>query len=405
MPSVDLVVATDIDETPRVKQLCGMFDVPARDKLTLSWQGQLPLEEKPWHVGLIVGPSGVGKSSIARALFGKEKIPAWKRKSVIDDFDAKLSIQQITDACSAVGFNTIPSWMKPYAVLSTGERFRVDLARRILSSADPIVVDEFTSVVDRQVAHIAALAVAKYVRKHERRFVAATCHYDVIPWLQPDWILEPATMGFKWVTPRRRPHIAVEIARVDHAAWQLFAPFHYLSHELHRGAACYVLFANGEPAVFCGVLHRPHPTAQNIRGVSRIVTLPDYQGLGLAFVMLDTLASHYTQLGYRFRNYPAHPPFIRAHDRSDKWALTKMPGVFSPVMGRTSTLAGMKSSHFTKEKGRWNMGGRPCAVFEYVGKASGDAAGARKLIEGYQRSRQKKGSGNAAPLSLDHAVM
>jgi ABC-type ATPase with predicted acetyltransferase domain len=83
--------------------------------------------------------------------------------------------------------------MKPQAVLSNGERFRVDLARRLLELPDPIVVDEFTSVVDRQVAKIGAHAVQKFVRKHNRRFVAATCHYDVVEWLQPDWIFSLRT--------------------------------------------------------------------------------------------------------------------------------------------------------------------------------------------------------------------
>ena len=73
---------------------------------------------------------------------------------MIDDFSKALSIEQITQACSGVGFNTIPSWMKPYAVLSTGEKFRVELARHLVEGGELIVVDEFTSVVDRQVAQI-----------------------------------------------------------------------------------------------------------------------------------------------------------------------------------------------------------------------------------------------------------
>ena len=116
----------------------------------------------------------------------------WDADSVVDDFDKSYSIDDITAICQAVGFNTIPSWMKPYAVLSTGERFRVEMARQLLEGGDLIVVDEFTSVVDRQVAQIGAHAVQKYVRKSPgKQFVAATCHYDVIDWLQPDWMLEP----------------------------------------------------------------------------------------------------------------------------------------------------------------------------------------------------------------------
>jgi hypothetical protein len=115
---------------------------------------------------------------------------------VIDDFAGTLSMEQVSSACQAVGFNTIPAWLRPFYVLSNGERFRVELARRLLELSDPIVVDEFTSVVDRQVAQIGAHAVQKYVRRNKRKFVAVSCHYDIVDWLQPDWIFEPATMHF-----------------------------------------------------------------------------------------------------------------------------------------------------------------------------------------------------------------
>ena len=369
MPKIDLSVETKLDRTARVKQLSGMFDVPAQEKLSHHWQGDVPLDARPWNVGLIVGPSGAGKSSVARQLFGEETTFDWKAKSIIDDFDKKLPIAEIAASCSAVGFNTIPSWLKPFGVLSTGEKFRVDLARRLLETAgDLILVDEFTSVVDRQVAQIGSHAVQKLVRKSGKKFVAVTCHYDVIDWLQPDWVLEPATMTFQWRSLQRRPAINVEIARVDHSAWRLFAPFHYLTAELHRAANCFVLFCEGRPASFGGVLHRPHPKVDDIKGLSRLVTLPDYQGLGLAMVLCDALASAYKALGYRFHTYPAHPALVRTFDRSPKWALHKKPGNFSPSLGETS---GLKNANRTKDGEhdgkKWNMGSRPCAVFEYCG--------------------------------------
>ncbi|HMF28733.1 MAG TPA: hypothetical protein VKE42_08180, partial [Candidatus Cybelea sp.] len=59
---VNLGVEIDVPQTPRVKQLSGMFDVPVREKLRQEWKGELALDAKPWQVGLIVGPSGAGKS-------------------------------------------------------------------------------------------------------------------------------------------------------------------------------------------------------------------------------------------------------------------------------------------------------------------------------------------------------
>ena len=91
----------------------------------------------------------------------------------------------------AVGLNTIPSWYKPYHVLSNGERFRADLARKIKSGA---VVDEFTSVVDRNVAKAASVALSKYIKNNGiKNVVISTCHEDILDWLEPDWVINTDT--------------------------------------------------------------------------------------------------------------------------------------------------------------------------------------------------------------------
>ncbi len=368
MPRVDCVVETPVSRSGRARQLEAMFDVPAAEKCRMTWEGDVPFDGKPWNVGLIVGPSGCGKSTIARHLFGDFHAPEWNGKSVIDDFGAGFSIEDIARICQAVGFNTIPAWLRPYSVLSTGERFRVAIARALLELPDPIVIDEFTSVVDRQVAQIGAHAVQKFVRANKRQFVAVSCHYDIIDWLQPDWIFEPATMHY---TAReglqRRPDLPICIGRVPYAAWRMFAPFHYLTGDLHRAARCFALFVDGHPASFGAMLHRPHPRVKDIMGLSRLVTLPDWQGLGLAMILSDHLGAAYKALGKRMHTYPAHPSLVRSFDHSPNWSLRKKPGSYSPLSGKTTTLPGV-------------IGGRPCAVFEYCGKPM-DLKSAQRLLE------------------------
>lgn len=356
MPAVDLVVTSPISTSVRAQQVSSMFDVPPQERAEIRWRGDVPLDARPWNVGLIVGPSGAGKTSIMRQLWGCPPDLTWGAASVVDDFPKSATLQQITDACSAVGFNTIPAWLRPYAVLSNGEKFRVDLARRMVELPDPIVVDEFTSVVDRQVAQIGSHAVQKHIRRQGRKFVAVTCHYDVIDWLQPDWILEPATMTFTWRSVQPRPRIEGHIQRVPYGLWPVFAPYHYMSKDLNKAARCFAAFVNGRPVAFTGVMHVPHPDNPKIKGISRTVTLPDWQGLGLSFILNECIGSAYKACGFTFRNYPAHPGFIRSHDRSPAWRLLSKP-VSNLKNGKAKgTISSPQTS-----------GGRPCATFEYCG--------------------------------------
>ena len=133
----------------------------------------------------------------------------------------------------------------------------------------------------------------------------------------------------------------------------MFAKYHYMSADLHPGARCFGLWANGHLAAFAGVLHFPHPKVGNMSRISRIVTLPDWQGLGLAMILLEQIGAAARGIGRRLRNYPAHPAFVRAHDKSKIWRLEKRPGTFRTATGATG-IKGAQSQ-------------RPCAAFEYCG--------------------------------------
>ncbi len=212
----------------------GIFDVPPSERSEQTWEICLDLPET-WNVGLIVGPSGSGKSTVARELFADHLCPDWEwsaDQSILDGFPARMSIKEIIELLSSVGFSSPPSWVRPYRVLSTGEQFRVDMARTLAEMSSLAVVDEFTSVVDRTVAKIGSAAIAKTVRRRNQQLIAVTCHYDVAEWLQPDWIYQPHTNTLARDC-LQRPSIELRVSRVHSSAWELFRRHHYLDTHLH----------------------------------------------------------------------------------------------------------------------------------------------------------------------------
>jgi ABC-type ATPase with predicted acetyltransferase domain len=115
----------------------------------------------------------------------------------VNNFPKDCTVEDITTALCNVGFASPPDWLKSYDCLSQGEKMRVDLAHALCLKQKIIVFDEFTSVVDREIAKVASYAISKAVRRSDKQFIAVTCHYDIEEWLQPDWVFYTDTMMFE----------------------------------------------------------------------------------------------------------------------------------------------------------------------------------------------------------------
>lgn len=197
MPSFDIVKEINPDNTFRVSNITNNFDLDL-GHLREHFKGNIDIEGKEWNVGLIVGGSGTGKSTIAKACFPDAEFAEYDyvSKSVIDDMPKGKDIKEIEKAFTSVGFASPPSWLKPYSVLSNGEKMRCNLARAILEENDLIVFDEFTSVVNREVAKTASYAISKAIKKLNKKFIAVACHKDIVEWLEPDWIYDTDSQSF-----------------------------------------------------------------------------------------------------------------------------------------------------------------------------------------------------------------
>jgi GNAT superfamily N-acetyltransferase len=328
-----------------------------------------------WRIGLIVGPSGSGKTSLARHMFADDYYHSaeWPTdRAVIDCFEP-LSTRAITGLLTAVGFGSPPSWIKPYQVLSTGEQFRCNLARalsrnilsvgndfcvasvgnsrslpaaaggvpeapngvaaptrpterhrgRSLQKSPRTVFDEFTSVVDRNVAKIGSAAIARALRTGAipGQFIAVTCHYDVARWLQSDWTIDMATRRFTW-RRLQRPRINLAIHRCRRDAWSMFARHHYLSGALAPAARCFLATWNGNPVAFCATL--PLIGRHKHWRITRLVTLPDYQGIGIGMRTAEAVADLHSAEGLRINITASHPAVIAHCRASPHWQLTRI---------------------------------------------------------------------------------
>ncbi|AWN03706.1 ATP binding protein [Gordonia phage Jace] len=321
----DITLTSDIPQTARVMQVASMFDVPVDQKNVTTWKHNLPFEDKPWQVGLIVGPSGAGKSVLAKRLWpGKvrEQLDWPHDKAIIDAFPTDMSIKDVTGLLTSVGLGSAPAWLRPYGTLSNGEKFRADMARAIAQDDDPVIIDEFTSVVDRQVARVASHAVQKAIRRSGRQFVAVTCHYDVLDWLQPDWVYDVAAGTFAWRSVQPHPPLRLTVHESSRADWKMFARHHYLSADISNAAQCFTAYLDGVPVAFTSYLHFMHAKTRNIKMGHRLVVLPDYQGLGIAGRLEDWLGQHLRDKGFRYRNVVAHPAMIRLYTSSPRWRET-----------------------------------------------------------------------------------
>ncbi len=170
------------------------FDIQNREETSVSIPMNLDdINEFDWNIGVIYGGSGSGKTTILKHLGMIRDVKLDREKSLISNFDW-LEPKDATLLLTSMGLSSIPTWLRPFHLLSNGEQYRAQLAYLVASAKDgeTILIDEYTSVVDRDVAKAMSNAVQKYIRRTNKKIILASCHYDIMEWLQPDWIYSPS---------------------------------------------------------------------------------------------------------------------------------------------------------------------------------------------------------------------
>lgn len=374
---IDITTATHLNDSYRSNRVRSLFNVSPDQAASHHVEVDLPIEERPWRVGAVIGPSGSGKTTIGRGLLGEAAYLTgydWPVDApIVDAMGADASFDDVTGALSSVGLGTVPSWLRPHHVLSGGEKFRADLARALLDTTGDIVIDEFTSVVDRQVAQVGANAFGKaWRRKPAGRVVVLSCHYDIADWLQPDWILDTATWTFQWRSVQRRPDIKVDVFQTNWGNWPLFEKHHYLKLNRMIAAKCYVGTVDGTPVAHVAVTTMAGMKAARL---CRMVVMPEWQGAGVGMKFLETVAQMWLDGDNPYRLpmtgiiHTSHPGLIAAMRRSPRWVTVSQQVCGVDKRKSTATMLASISRRGSAVSTGVGYGGHDRAVagFRYVG--------------------------------------
>lgn len=315
---------TDGYRSERVRSL---FNVDAVKGASFDLEVDVPVEGD-WQIGVVVGPSGSGKTSIGRELQQTgfrwwDSGLAWSEDSLIEALPGPFD--HVTGILSQVGLGSVPSWLRPYHVLSNGEQFRASLAALCLSGqGKDWVIDEFTSVLDRTVATVGSGAFAKTWRRGEGRVVLLTPHHDVVEWLQPDWVVDTGT-GETTTEVGPRPKVRVEVVETGWSYWKSkFEPHHYLDAPPMPFGQAYVAFVGDEPVAHLGFSTMWSGNRVEARAC-RMVVLPEWQGAGVGMRFLNAMCERELR-GEGWAKRPtttvfhtAHPGLVAALSRDPRW--------------------------------------------------------------------------------------
>jgi GNAT superfamily N-acetyltransferase len=257
-------------------------------------------------------------------------------------------------------------------VLSNGEKFRADLAKIVCEAPAKVIVDEFTSVVDRQIAKFGALAFSKAWKRTGGQCVLLSCHYDILDWVEPDWVFDTSVGEFLRGSLWRRPKFELEIRQMpDKSLWPLFEPHYYLTLPPMIAAAYFVGFVDGEPVCHLGV--SPKLEVGGMRA-SRMVVMPEWQGAGIGMRFLNAVCDVHVKGLSRYGDrvkavyfHTSHPGLCAGLRRDKSWRQVSAElyggnkkksaaSIKKSAAGRGTPTAGY-GGHFRAVQGFKYMGG------------------------------------------------
>jgi ABC-type lipoprotein export system ATPase subunit/GNAT superfamily N-acetyltransferase len=314
---------------------------------------------------LIVGTSGSGKSTILRSLGENTQPKIEFYNTVIENLS---SPERGEELLLASGLRSIPAWFRTPHTLSNGEHHRFEMAMALDQGITTI--DEFTSVVDRDTAKSLALSVRQWFNKNPGVLYIASCHRDIIDWLDPDWVYDTdlQVLDNRRALHRlgRRPPITLTIRGTGPEMWRSFSKYHYLDTRMSRSVHCYVGLIGDKPVAFHAAIHSTNRDIHSYWRGHRTVVLPEFQGMGIGTAFSDAIAQIYVDRGMRYFSKTAHPSFGEHRQKSPLWRATSTNlksrlGSYLLKDGTARKMPGYGGTTTARDAGR------VCYSHEYIG--------------------------------------
>ena len=331
MQNYELTLTSEVADSFRCVKAANSLDIDATKKSVHHFKVQADLEA-PFAIGLIVGASGSGKTTLAKKIWGQDAFDELLdlSKPVIDQFADEFSYDECAAMLAGVGLTSVPCWIRPAYTLSNGQRARAECALRMSHpNQSYIVIDEWTSVVDRTIAKVMSHCIQKHARKTGKQIVLLSCHYDVAEWLNPDWVIDCNRQEFidrrlLCRNYKRTETLDFEIKEVDRSSWRYFSKYHYLSDTLPGGVIkTYGLFRGQDQIGFqCFANYVPRRGNDVMKMHSnRTVVHPDYAGLGMGIMLINKTSALMVEKGFDvWAKYSSTPVYL-AMSRQPCWKL------------------------------------------------------------------------------------
>ena len=330
---MNITLTSKIQNDKYTEYVYDAFDIQNREETSVTIPMDIDgLNSFEWNVGVIYGGSGSGKSTILKELGGIKTIEFDVDKPLISNFDW-LEPEEAGRVLTSIGLSSVPTWLRPFRLLSNGEQYRAYLAYLVASSkeGETILVDEYTSVVDRDVAKAMSLALQKYIRREKKKVILASCHFDIMEWVMPDWIYTPLKGGgLERPDYLRlgRPEISLQVSRVEPQTFDFFKKHHYLTESVNR-TYIFLLFEWNNKPIGINVIgrHLGKNGGFKVFRESRIVVHPDYQGMGIGSKISEFCGGILKSIGGKFYTKTINPALgIYRNLHTDSWKPTLFNG-------------------------------------------------------------------------------